>query len=78
MARQEQKIEDLKSNFPEACKEVNYIFHGPDSYESKGKHKLIARAVMAVGPATPNFLKWYEVPITSDQSNHPDFIPMSG
>jgi hypothetical protein len=54
MAGQEQKIEDLKSNFLEACKEVNYIFHGPDSYESKGKHKLIARAVMAVGPTTPN------------------------
>jgi hypothetical protein len=29
---------------------------------------------MAVSPATPEYLKWYEVPITFDRSNHPDFV----
>jgi hypothetical protein len=29
---------------------------------------------MAVGPATPEYLNWSEVPITFDRSDHPDFI----
>jgi hypothetical protein len=33
---------------------------------------------MAVGPATPEYLKWSEVPITFDQSNHSNFIPKLG
>jgi hypothetical protein len=30
---------------------------------------------MAVSLATPEYLKWSEVPITFDHSNHPDFVP---
>jgi hypothetical protein len=29
---------------------------------------------MAVSPTTPKYLKWFEVPITFDRSNHPDFV----
>jgi hypothetical protein len=42
------------------------------------KEKLIARKVMAVSPATPEYLKWFEVPITFDRSDHLDFVPKLG
>jgi hypothetical protein len=71
---QEKKMEDLKSDFLEACKEINYIFDGTQSYESKRKRKLTTQEVMAIIPVTPGYLKWREVPIAFDRSNHPDFI----
>jgi hypothetical protein len=77
-ADQEKKPEDPKGNFPEAHNEVNYIFSGPDSYEPKRKQKLIAQEVLVVGPATPKYLRWSEVPITFDCGDHPDFIPKPG
>jgi hypothetical protein len=30
---------------------------------------------MAVQPATPEYLRWSEVPITFNRGDHPDFIP---
>jgi hypothetical protein len=36
-ADQEKKPEDTKGDFPEAHKEVNYIYDGPDSYELRRK-----------------------------------------
>jgi hypothetical protein len=33
---------------------------------------------MAVSPATLEYLKWYEVPVTFDRSDHLDFIPKLG
>jgi hypothetical protein len=33
---------------------------------------------MAVRPATPEYLKWSEVPITFNHSDHLDFMPKSG
>jgi hypothetical protein len=33
---------------------------------------------MEVSPATPEYLKWSEVPITFDHSDHPDFVPKLG
>jgi hypothetical protein len=33
---------------------------------------------MVVSPATPEYLKWSEVIITFDRSDHPDFIPKLG
>jgi hypothetical protein len=65
--KQEWKTEHPKSDFPDASKEVNYIFDGPDSYESKRKYKLTAREVMTVGPATPEYPKW-----------SPGFCPKAG
>jgi hypothetical protein len=39
---QEKKLEDPKGEFPEAHKDVNYIYGGPDSYDSRRKQKLTA------------------------------------
>jgi hypothetical protein len=75
---QEKKIEEPKGNFLEAHKEVNYIYGGPDSYESRRKQKLIGSEVMAVSPITPEYLKWSEVPITFDHSDHLDSMPKLG
>jgi hypothetical protein len=55
-------------------KEVNYIYGGPDSYESRRKQKLTAWEVMAVSSTTPDYLKWSEVPITFNHSDHPGFV----
>jgi hypothetical protein len=33
---------------------------------------------MVVSLTTSEYLKWYEVPITFDRSNHPDFVPKPG
>jgi hypothetical protein len=74
---QEKKLKDPKGDFPEAHKEVNHIYGGPDSYEQKRKQKLTAWEVMAVSPTTPEYLKWSEVPITFDRSDLLDFIPKS-
>jgi hypothetical protein len=66
---QEKKAEDPKHDFREARKEINYIYIGPDSSESKSKQKLPAQEVMSVGPATPEYLKCSEAPITFDHSD---------
>jgi hypothetical protein len=62
-------------DFPKAHKEVNYVYRGPDSYESRQKQKLIVQEVMAVSPFTPEYLKWSKVPITFNRSDHPVFVP---
>jgi hypothetical protein len=72
---QEKKPKEPKGDFPEAQKEVNYIYGGPDSYESRRKQKRTDRELMAVSPATPEYLKWSVVTITFDRSDHPDFVP---
>jgi hypothetical protein len=51
VVNQEKKPEDPKSDFPEAYKEVNYIFGGPNSYEPKRIQKLTAQEVMVIKPA---------------------------
>jgi hypothetical protein len=71
---QEKKPEEPKGDYPEAHKEVNYIYGGPDSYESRWKQKHIAREVVVVSLATLEYLKWSKVPITFDRSDHPDFV----
>jgi hypothetical protein len=77
-ANQEKKLEESKADFPKAHKEVNYIYGGPDSYESWWKEKLTAREVMKASPTTLEYHKWSEVPITFDHSDHPDFVPKPG
>jgi hypothetical protein len=77
-ADQEKKPDDPKGNFLEAHKEVNYIYGDPESYESRRKQKFTVWEVMAVSPATLDYLKWYEVPTTFDCSNHLDFVPKPG
>jgi hypothetical protein len=77
-ADQEKKPEEPKGDFPEAHKEVNYIYGGPDSYESRRKQKFTAWEVMAVSSATPKYLKWSDALITFDRSDHLDFVPKPG
>jgi hypothetical protein len=77
-ADQEKKPKEPNGNFPKAQKEVNYSYGGPDSYESWRKQKLTAREIMAVSPATPEYLKWSKVPITFNRSDHLDFGPKLG
>lgn len=55
-------------NFQEAVKEVNFIFGGPDVPHSKRKQKLEYH----------EYLRWSEVPITFDQSDHPEHISKPG
>src|SRR6266542_1937638 len=54
------------------------IFGGSAVYESKRKQKLTAREINADMPVTPKYLKWSELPITFDRSNHLDNIPHPG
>jgi hypothetical protein len=61
---QEKKPKDPKGDFPKAHKEVNYIYGGPNSYESRRKQKLTAREVMAVSPVS------YPVPRNRERSLH--------
>jgi hypothetical protein len=50
-ADQEKKPEDPNGDFPEAHKEVNYIYDGPDSDESRRKQNLTTRVPNVVrGP----------------------------
>jgi hypothetical protein len=77
-ADQEKKPKDPKGDFPKAHKEVNYIYGGPESYESMRKQKLTAQEDMAFSPATPEYLKWSEIAITFDHSDHPDSVPKPG
>jgi hypothetical protein len=46
--------------------------------ESRRKQKLTTREVMVVSPATPEYLRWSEVPITFIHSDHSDFVPKPG
>src|SRR5437667_3192322 len=54
------------------------IFGGSAAYESKRKQKLTAQEINAVMPVTPKYLKWSEVTITFDRSDHPDNISHLG
>jgi hypothetical protein len=78
ISNQEKKPEHPIGYFPAAHKEVNYIYGSLESYESRRKQKLIAREVLTVSPATPEYLKWYEVPISFDHSDHSNFVPKPG
>jgi hypothetical protein len=75
-AKKEKKPEEPKGDFFKAHKEINYIYGGPDSYESRRDQKLTAPEVMA--PTTSEYLKWSKVPIAFNHSDHPDFVPKSG
>src|SRR5436190_18984994 len=55
--------------------QLNMIFGGSAAYESKRKQKLTAREINALTPVTPKYLKWSELPISFDRSDHPDNFP---
>jgi hypothetical protein len=77
-ADQEKKPKEPKGDFPKTHNEVNYIYGGPNSYESRQKQQFTAWEVMAVSPATPEYLKWFEVPITFNHSDHTNIVPKPG
>jgi hypothetical protein len=74
-ADQEKKSEDPKGEFPEAHKEVIYIYGGLESHQSRTKQKLTVREVVVASPTALEYLKWSEVSVTFDHSDHSDFVP---
>jgi hypothetical protein len=64
-ADQEKKPEEPTGDFPETHKEVNYIYGGPDSYESRRKQKLIAWEVMWSHPPPLSILNSLRSPSPS-------------
>ncbi|GJN37028.1 hypothetical protein PR202_gb25946 [Eleusine coracana subsp. coracana] len=69
---------DDSGEFQEPRKEVNFIFGGPDAYTSKRKQKLELREINSVEPATSQYMRWSEMPITFDRSDHPKHLPKPG
>jgi hypothetical protein len=61
-ANQEKKPKEPKGDFPQDHKEVNNIYGGLDSYESRRKQNLTTREVMAISPATPSTLNGLRSP----------------
>jgi hypothetical protein len=47
-ADQDKKPKEPKGDFPKSHKETNYIYGGPNSYESRRKHNLTTQEFMAV------------------------------
>jgi hypothetical protein len=69
-------MEDLNSDFPEAPKEINYISVVLTPTSPRGsRNSWSGRSQQSA--LRPKYLKWSEVPITFDQSDHPNFIPKS-
>nr|AAR06299.1 putative gag-pol protein [Oryza sativa Japonica Group] len=70
--------DDAPTGFQDHRKELNHIFGGPLSYESKRKQKLTEREINAVQPNTPQDLRWSEIAIKFDRSDHPDRVVHPG
>nr|CAE02263.2 OSJNBb0049I21.2 [Oryza sativa Japonica Group] len=69
---------DTPAGFQDHRKELNHIFGGPLAYESKRKQKLTEREINAVQPDTPQYLRWSEIAIKFDRSDHPDRVVHPG
>ncbi len=69
---------DTPAGFQDHRKELNHIFGGPLAYESKRKQKLTEREINAVQPGTPQYLRWSEIAIKFDRSDHPDRVVHPG
>src|SRR5438105_4140423 len=64
--------------FPDPEHQLNMIYGGSTTYESKRKQKLTAREINAVMLVTPRYLKWSEAPNTFVQSDHSNNITHPG
>nr|AAT73678.1 putative polyprotein [Oryza sativa Japonica Group] len=69
---------DTPAGFQDHRKELNHIFGGPLAYESKRKQKLTEREINAVQPDMPQYLRWSEIAIKFDRSDHPDRVVHPG
>ena len=58
--------------FPRVDEECNLTFLATPSAK---KLKQSLREIKAIAPASPKYLKYAKMPITWDQSDHPDNIP---
>jgi hypothetical protein len=54
------------------------IFGGPTALEGRRQQKVVTRAVHAVEPAVPQYLRWSEEAITFDRKDHPAAVPHPG
>nr|ABA97230.1 retrotransposon protein, putative, Ty3-gypsy subclass [Oryza sativa Japonica Group] len=70
--------DDAPTGFQDHRKELNHIFGGPLAYEYKRKQKLTEREINAVQPNTPQYLRWSEIAIKFDRSDHPDRVVHPG
>ncbi|XP_066164569.1 uncharacterized protein [Oryza sativa Japonica Group] len=70
--------DDAPTGFQDSRKELNHIFGGPLAYESKRKQKLTEWEINAVQPNTPQYLRWSEIAIKFDRSDHPDRVVHPG
>nr|BAB19768.1 putative gypsy-type retrotransposon RIRE2 [Oryza sativa Japonica Group] len=70
--------DDAPTGFQDHRKELNHIFGGPLAYESKRKQKLTEWEINAVQPNTPQYLRWSEIAIKFDRSDHPDRVVHPG
>ncbi|KAK3129447.1 hypothetical protein QOZ80_6BG0479820 [Eleusine coracana subsp. coracana] len=51
---------------------------GPEAYTSKRKQKLELREINSMEPAIPQYMRWTEMPITFDRSDHSKYLPKPG
>jgi hypothetical protein len=54
---------------------VMSIYGGPIPHESRRNLKLMGWAINTVNLATPEYLHWFESPITFDRTDHLDCVP---
>lgn len=54
------------------------IIPGPEAHGSRHRSKVERSAVFAAEPTTPMVLRWSDVPITFDRSDHPTHVPKQG
>jgi hypothetical protein len=64
--------------FPGEDGVVHMIFGGSPARPSRRREKLIRREVLNTDVAKSSYLKWSEVPITSDRKDHPNHMPQPG
>jgi hypothetical protein len=63
-AVEEQENKSETAKFQDASKTINVIFGGDGDFCPKRTQKLLLREILSVEPATPQPLRWSEVPIS--------------
>ena len=74
----DESYSDSVSSGEEISQEAFYIFGGPEAYEPKRNQKIMAHEILVVSLSASAYLKWSEVPISFDPSDHLDQIPRPG
>ena len=74
----EKEDDDVPPSFQRSIQQLNHIFGGPHGYEPKRKQKLTDREINMAAPSVSNYLRWSEVSITFDRTDHPDRVVHPG